>query len=90
MQELSEEIATYFNAKPKSGVLVADVGAAAARAGVERGDVLTRLGDKEIRNLGDFNAGVRALNGFDSVSVTLEHRGQRRAVKLAVPHDPER
>ena len=90
VQELSEEIATYFNAKPKSGVLVADVGAAAARAGVERGDVLTRLGDKEIRNLGDFNAGVRALNGFDSVSVTLEHRGQRRAVKLAVPHDPER
>lgn len=90
VQELSEEIATYFNARPKSGVLIADVGGEAARVGVERGDVLTRLGDKEVRNLGDFNAGVRALNGFDSVSVTLEHRGEQRTVKIAVPHQSGR
>ena len=90
VQELSEEIATYFNARPKSGVLIADVGGEAARAGVERGDVLTRLGDKEVRNLGDFNAGVSALKGSDSVSVTLEHRGRQRVVKITVPRQSER
>jgi bifunctional DNase/RNase len=85
VQELSEEIAGYFNAKPGSGVLVADVRGEAAQAGVERGDVLTRLGDKQVRNLSDFNAAVRTLKGSDSVALTLEHGGNQRVVKLKVP-----
>lgn len=85
VQELSQEIADYFNAKPGSGVLVADVRGEAAQAGVERGDVLTRLGDKQVRNLRDFDAALRTLKGSDSVPLTLEHGGQQRVVKLKVP-----
>ncbi len=85
VQELSREIAGYFNAKPGSGVLVADVRGEAAQAGIARGDVLTRLGDKQVRNLSDFNAAVRTLKGSDYVALTLEHGGNQRVVKLKVP-----
>jgi bifunctional DNase/RNase len=84
-QELTEEIADYFNAKPGSGVLVADVRDEAAQAGVERGDVLTQMGDKRIRSLADFNAAVQTLKGSESVPLTLERGGQQRVVKLRVP-----
>ncbi len=85
VQDLSEAIATYFNARPGSGVLVADVRGEAEQAGVERGDVLTRLGDKQIRNLSDFNGVMRTLKGSDSVALTLERGGHQRVVKLKVP-----
>jgi len=85
VQDLSEEIAGYFNVRPRSGVLVADVRGEAQQAGVERGDVLTRLGDKQIRDLTDFNGAMRTLKGSDSVALTLERGGQQRVVKLKVP-----
>ncbi|MGD0073915.1 MAG: bifunctional nuclease domain-containing protein [Candidatus Binataceae bacterium] len=85
VQELSREIAGYFNAEPGSGVLVADAQGEAARAGVERGDVLTRMAGKRIRNLGDFNDAMRTLKGSASVPLTLERDGRQRVVTLEVP-----
>lgn len=85
VQDLSDQIAEYFSAKPGSGVLVADVRGDAAQAGVERGDILTRLGEKRIKNLNDFNAAVQTLKGSDFVALTLERGGQHRVVTLKVP-----
>jgi len=85
VQDLSDQIADYFHAKAGSGVLVADVRGDAAQAGIERGDILTRMGDKPIRNLGDFNAAVQTLKGSDYVALTLERGAQHREVTLKVP-----
>jgi bifunctional DNase/RNase len=85
VQELSEEIAEYFKAKPGSGLLVADARGEAAQAGIERGDILKQVGDKPIRNLADFNAAVQTLKGSDYVALTLDRAGNERVVKLRVP-----
>ncbi len=82
VQELSGDIATYFNVAPESGVLVADVKAEAARAGVERGDVLTRIGKRQVRNLREFDRELQALAGSDAVALTLQRGGRELVVQV--------
>jgi S1-C subfamily serine protease len=55
MQSLSADLAHAFRLPDTGGVLVASVetGSQAARDGLQRGDVITRVNDKAIKNLAD-------------------------------------
>jgi S1-C subfamily serine protease len=82
VQELSPEIANYFTAKPDTALLVADVSAEAARAGVSRGDLVTAIGASQIHNLTDFNRNLARLERGQAVKVTIERDGRARNVTL--------
>ena len=75
-------MADYFAAKPGVALLVADVSGAAERAGVVRGDLLTKIDARQVRTLKDFNQGVaRAVPG-QKVTLTIERDGHDRTVTL--------
>ena len=83
VQELSPEIAAYFNTKAGSGLLVADVSGEAGRAGVARGDLLTRINAKEVRTLRDFSDDLARLKPAQRVSLTIEREGRDRNVTFS-------
>lgn len=82
VQELSPEIATYFAAQPGSALLVADVSGGAGRAGLERGDLITRVGDNAVRTLTDFQRSVAHAGQGHPLTLTIEHNGRIRNVTL--------
>ncbi|MFI9643623.1 trypsin-like peptidase domain-containing protein [Micromonospora sp. NPDC051925] len=65
------------NAAEDGGALVASVvaGSAAERAGIQRGDVITKFGDKAINDSNDLVGAVQAGKVGDRVEVTYKRNG---------------
>jgi uncharacterized protein len=85
VQELTAALGTALGEQPHSGVLVAEVEPDAARAGVQRGDIVTSVGGRPIKTLKDFDSSVAALKPGDSVELTLKRGGAPQAATLKVP-----
>lgn len=82
VQELSPAIADYFAAKPGTALLVADVSGAAGRAGVTRGDLITRVGESQVRTLADFKQSMAQVGQGHPITLTIERDGRVRNVTL--------
>jgi uncharacterized protein len=82
VQEITPDIASYFAAKAGAALLVADVSDEASRAGIARGDLLTKVGADQVGTLKDFNDDLRRLKPQQQVTVTIEHDGHNRSVSL--------
>ncbi|MGO9605991.1 MAG: bifunctional nuclease domain-containing protein [Candidatus Binataceae bacterium] len=82
VEELTPPLAAYFHA-PK-GVLVAEVGESAAKDGLERGDVITRVGMQEVNAPAEFRARIEAIKDQRPVVLRLNHDGSERSITLAV------
>jgi S1-C subfamily serine protease len=54
VQELTPNLALYFGLEAGSGVVIADFGAAAAKAGLRRGDIVLEAGGQPVRTPADF------------------------------------
>lgn len=77
VQELTPALAEYFGVDPQSGVVVADLGPSAGKAGLQRGDIITNVEGHEIRSPEEFTA-IAKQTGANSASVTLTvQRGQK-------------
>ncbi len=88
--EISGQLAEYFGVKQGQGVLVKEVieGSAAAKAGLKAGDVIVRLNDKTVGDVGDLR---EALNQAESKEVTVTVVRDRREQSLKVTLDePQR
>jgi len=74
LQELTPELATYFNVK--DGVLVSAVRAdsPAAKAGIKAGDVITGVNDKAIGSVDELTAQLRGKDGEVSLGVTRDKK----------------
>ncbi len=70
-----------------AGVLVSAVeeGGAAEKAGLCAGDVIVKIGDKEVASLRDLNAVKKSYKAGDTVSVTVNRDGKE--VELALTFD---
>jgi hypothetical protein len=55
VQDLTPTLARYFEVQPRSAVLVDEVGANAARAGMKRGDLITSIDGKAVAGVADFD-----------------------------------
>lgn len=75
VQELTPEIAAYFNVPPRSAVLVADAGPEAGRAGLHPGDLITRVDGKPVKALDDFDRIIDRHKDGAPVRFTVK-RGQ--------------
>jgi serine protease Do len=70
-----------------SGVYVAavDPNGGSAKAGVQKGDIITALGDKSIKSTTDLVTALKALHAGDTVKVTINRDG--RTLTLSVTLD---
>jgi serine protease DegQ len=54
VQDLTAELAAYFNLPEPKGVLVADVGREEGEESLQRGDVIIALAGEAVNDVGDF------------------------------------
>lgn len=64
-------------------------GGAAAEAGLRKGDVIQKIGDREIHNLDDYMATFAVLSPGEAVDVVVERDGQPVILKMT-PQAPKR
>jgi uncharacterized protein len=82
VEQLTPELATYFDQPDGRGVLVSQVSLAAQKAGIARGDIVVKVNDRPVAALDDFSRRTSALKGEGVVTLTLNRRGTNRVVTL--------
>jgi serine protease Do len=86
IQEVNQSLAENFGMKDSSGALVGAVakGSAAAKAGIEPGDVITKFDGKPITRSSDLPPMVAKLQPGSSVPVELWHDGKTKTVNVTI------
>jgi len=82
VEQLTPELANAFGASDARGVLVSEVDSSARKAGVARGDIVTRVGASDVKALDDFSKGAASVKS-GSVTLTLDRGGSNYTVTLA-------
>ena len=84
IQDLTEELASFFNLKVKGGVLVAHVelGGVASRAGFQRGDVITSINGKTIKNVIQLESLIKKLQKPVRLKMRIRRNGKPETVVL--------
>ena len=87
---LTPEIAQRFNLRQDRGVLVLEVtaGSPAAAAGIRPGDVLVRVGDRQLNTVEDFLGALRGRSPGDSMQLTVARDGDQRSVTVRLGERP--
>lgn len=85
VEQLTPELARYFDEPDGRGVLVSEVSLAAQKAGVARGDIVVKVNDRAVSVLDDFSRGASA---FGTVKLTLNRGGANRIVTLKSQQAP--
>jgi serine protease Do len=86
VRPVTAEIARQLNRRSTEGVVVTGVedGAAAAEAGIQRGDVIVEVNRRPVRTLADFESATRDLKKGERLTVRLE-RGDAALYVAVVP-----
>ena len=74
VEQLTPELASAFDDPNGRGVLVSEVDSSAKSAGVARGDIVVKVGDRAVEALDDFS---RQASQIKSGSVTLDAESRR-------------
>jgi S1-C subfamily serine protease len=84
LTDLAPETARRFGVEAESGALVAEVepSGPAARAGIEAGDIVTAVGEQEVRGSGDLLSALRRYVPGDRVEVTVLRDGAEERINL--------
>lgn len=87
---LTPEIRERFSLAPEAGAIIIDVvpGSPAALAGLERNDVVTRLGDEEIATNADLTDAVRSHAPGESVEVEFSRDRESRTTTVELGTRP--
>ncbi|MCF7935790.1 MAG: DegQ family serine endoprotease [Synergistales bacterium] len=94
IQPITDEIADAYGLEGTEGALVSDVvdGSPAAKAGIHRGDVITKVEDETISKPDDLVFAIRKHMAGDRVSLTIVRKGstEKKDVQLeAIPGQKE-
>jgi len=86
VQDLTSELAGAFGMESERGALVAEViaGTAAERAGLEAGDVVTRVAGREVRDAQDFLNAEGQVPVGEAVQLAYLRNGKPRYTQLTV------
>ncbi len=73
IQELTPSLASHFNFKGQKGVLVSEVisGGTSEASGIKSGDIITKVGLKEVGDVREFEEAFDALKEGSPVRITL-------------------
>ena len=88
---MTAQMAQQYRYSVSEGVFVCSVdpGSAADKAGLQMGDVITKLGDTSISDVNDLNAAKKAYRAGDTVTLTVYRAGQTLAVELTFDAVPQ-
>lgn len=91
VQELVPELAEAFGLDGEDGVVVTRVefGSPAEAAGLEDGDVVTRIGGREIDELSDYHSQTAVLFIGDSVDIEYLRDGRRADTTLVISEETQ-
>jgi serine protease Do len=89
-RDLEPEIASTFGLPVQQGVIVAAVtaGSPAARAGLRRGDIITRVDDVPVAQGGDLRRALRARSPGAEVTLTLLRGSKRFTTRVRLAETP--
>jgi serine protease DegQ len=89
-QAITPEIADQLGLDRTTGVLVyaAEAGGPAADAGIRPGDVLTRMGNRELDGVEDLLGELRQHKAGDRVQITLVRGGRTQQVEVTLAERP--
>lgn len=87
---IDEQLAEQMGLPVSAGVQVDDVleGMGAAHAGIQHGDVIVKLGDTGITDMGSFGVAVAPYNAGDEVPVTLYRGAEEQTIGMVLSARP--
>jgi serine protease Do len=90
IQDVDNDIAAAMKLPVASGVLIAEVkgGAPAARAGLQRGDVVVKLDDRDIHSAGEFRNSVALAGGGRKANLEFFRDGKRQSLSVLLGEMP--
>ncbi|MBS1118968.1 MAG: peptidase [Deltaproteobacteria bacterium] len=91
VQDLTDDLARSLELTPRSGVLISDVtpGSPAARAGIQRGDVLTAIDGVKTMDAGQVRNHIALAPAGKHVRLEVRRAGQARSVEVSLGEQPE-
>ena len=89
---VTDDLQSRFNLTRDTGVLVADVGAGtpAADAGLQQGDVIVKIGDKDVASDVDLFTLLRKDKPGDTITLTVDRDGTLATVSVTLGQRPQR
>ncbi|MDQ3402361.1 MAG: S1C family serine protease, partial [Actinomycetota bacterium] len=77
------------SAETAEGAQIVNVtdGGAAAKAGIAEGDVIRKIGDRQVRNAAELTVAVRKHQPGQTVSVVLARQGQELTIEVTLQSD---
>lgn len=92
IQTITPDISKAMNLGDTKGALVADVvsGGPAAKAGIERGDVITAFNGKKVKDSHDLPAMVAATPVGDKATITVVRDGKEKNIKVKIAELPSK
>src|SRR5208283_4856151 len=82
VEQLTPDLAIAFGQPAGRGVLVSEVDSSAQKAGVARGDIVVKVGDRDVKALDDFSRQTAGVKGGSVVTLTLSRDGASHRVTL--------
>ncbi|HVR86638.1 MAG TPA: Do family serine endopeptidase [Planctomycetota bacterium] len=91
VQDLTPALAAALSGAPKEGVLVGDVleKSPAEKAGLRRGDIITKIDGEAVRSSSDLRNRVAIRGAGKEVHLTLWRNGDARDVTIKLRAEPE-
>ncbi len=86
IQDLTPQLAAQFGVEPGSGVLVSDVipGSPAEKAGIQRGDIITAVDGKPVRDTNELQLEIMYRRPGDQVTVELIRERKQLTVQVVL------
>jgi bifunctional DNase/RNase len=87
IQDLTRDLAAFFDLQTNGGVLVADVesGSTASRAGFQRGDVITKINGATVHNVSQLETFLETLEKPIRLRLEIQRKGRPGTVTLDLP-----
>ena len=91
IQNIDEKLAKSFGLAKTGGILVSDVqdGTPAAKAGLRQGDVILKLNDTELTDVGDLRNRIAMLEPGSKAALTLVRDGKEQRLDVTIGKQPD-
>lgn len=91
LQDLTKDLAEYFNLKDQKGAIIADVmpDSPAEKAGLIRGDVILKINDEVMNNSNDVSETISKAKINEKMVMVVLRNGQTRFVTVVIGKRPE-
>lgn len=86
-QNLTAELAKLFESQQQKGVVVTDVtvGSAAMRAGLQRGDIITKANEQAISSTAELESAMQAAKSAPQIKLEIIKKGKPTTIVIDLP-----